>query len=172
MQNWIGKIKRDTSMTSSQFFSSWPSFSISSECHAQLHFPLVCFFLCQLFVMALMVMLVLLIAMFHVAQGGARMWQGVLPLTIFQIILGLCVLLQLSTMNFYPSFFCCYVWPLSFVFQFVMVALHCAFCFLLRKEEQQGCEKFHPWTFFYFQPLFFASSEHHAKLPFPFVFFY
>ncbi len=84
------------------------------------------------------------------------------PSQIFQIILGLCVLLQLSTMHFYPSLFCYYVWPLSLFFQFVMLVLHCAF-FLLHKEEQQGCEKLHPRTFFYFQPLFFPSSEHHAN---------
>jgi hypothetical protein len=53
------------------FFSSLIFFS--SGCHAQLHFPLVCFFLCQLFGMVIMVMWVLLIAMFDVAQGGARM---------------------------------------------------------------------------------------------------
>jgi hypothetical protein len=48
-------------------------FSILSGCHDQLHFPLVCFLLCQLFVMAIVVMLVLFIVMSHVAQGGTRM---------------------------------------------------------------------------------------------------
>lgn len=133
--------------------------------HAQLHFPLVCFFLCQLFVMAIMVMSVVLIAMFHVAQGGARMWQGVLPLTIFQIILGLCVLLQLNTMNFYPSLFCCYAWPSSFVFQFVMVALHCAFYFFVAQGRTTRCEKLHPWTFFYFWPLFLLQVSTMPSCP-------
>ncbi len=67
----IGKVKRTQICHPHNFFLG-PHFLFQVDATPS-YFPLMCFFLCQLFTMVIMVMLVLLIAMFHVAQGRTRM---------------------------------------------------------------------------------------------------